>query len=73
VGLKFAPTGSEMLSYKPQLLKSLPNCLDVHLSSVETLKAPVIEISQDKNIYFTKDLLHCTATVTSKNENQRSG
>jgi hypothetical protein len=27
VGLKFAPTGSDMPSHIPQLLKSLPNCV----------------------------------------------
>ena len=48
-------------------------CLNVYLGSVETLKAPVIEISWAENIYFTKNLLHCTATSTPKNENWRLG
>ena len=43
--------------------------LEVHLGHVETLNAPGIEILKAEKNIFTKNLLHCTATTTPKNEN----
>jgi len=70
VGLKFAPIGSEVPS--PQVLasgKPPKLCQEVHLHSIRPLKAQVIEISKAEKVFFTKNLLHCTATTTPKNEN----
>jgi hypothetical protein len=39
------------------------------LDFIKPLKAQVIEISKAEKVFFTKNLLHCTATTTPKNEN----
>jgi len=47
-------SGGDLVSDIIQVLGSPQLCLDVHLGSIETLKAPAIKISQAENIYGLK-------------------
>jgi hypothetical protein len=74
VGLRFASIGSEVPS-PPILASEKPPKLhpQVHLSFIEALKAPAIEISQAENICSTENLLHYTATSTQKKNGDIAG